>query len=591
MYIYSSAGCIRPQPVNQSSYDYIVVGGGTSGLVVAKRLSENPEVSVLVVEAGGSVKDNINVTDPLGYGFAFGTDIDWQFETVEQQFAGNAKQTVRAGKALGGTSTINGMAYTRAQTSQIDLWETLGNEGWNWENLFPYYLKSEGFQVPAESRAVAGHLTYSPEFHGLEGPLLTGWMYPMTNGTLTSTINDTMKAMGVPWNQDVNGGNMSGYSIFPATINQDLNVREDAARAYYYPFQAKQPNLHVLLNTQVTRVTWDKFASIPTAQGVEITSSNGTTSVIKANKEVILSAGALVSPLLLELSGIGNPDILSKHGIETVVDLPTVGENLQDQMNNGLQFNIANNFDGTEKNTMVVYPTAGEVFGERTSSVSARLKASLPLYAEKVASINGNITSASDLLEFFQLQYDLIFDREGKSTQTPIAEVLLYESNGVWDSEYWGLLPFSRGNVHINSANTTANALINPNYFMLDWDMTEQAGGADFIRRMYTTAPFSDLVGSEILPGFKSVPQNASVEQWSGYLKSSYRSNFHPVGTAAMMPREKGGVVDADMKVYGTANLRVMDASVLPFQVCGHLVSTLYAVAERLADIIKGGHI
>ncbi|KAH7014188.1 GMC oxidoreductase [Microdochium trichocladiopsis] len=580
---------LKPQSTSADSYDYIIVGGGTSGLVVAKRLSEDPATSVLVIEAGGSVKDNVNVTNPLGYSLAFGTEIDWQFETIEQKFTGGSKQTLRAGKALGGTSTINGMAFTRAESTQIDAWEILGNEGWNWENLLPYYLKSEHFQVPADSRAAAGHLTFAPEFHGLEGPLKTGWMYPMTNGTVNSMVNDTMKAMDVAWNADVNSGVMAGFTIFPATIDQDLNIREDAARAYYYPFQESQSNLHVLLNTHATRVIWAKSASLPTAEGVEIISANGTKSLVKAKKEVILSAGALVSPLLLELSGVGNPEVLAKHGIETVVNLPTVGENLQDQMNNALQYNIANSYDATEKNTMVVYPTAAEIFGEDTAEIAAKLKAALPAYAVQVASASGNATSADDLLQFFQLQYDLIFNSDGKPTQIPLAEVLLYQQNGIWDSEYWGLLPFARGSVHVGSANSTANAVINPNYFMLDWDLTEQAGGAAFIRRMFNTAPLADVVGSEILPGLDAVPQDASLEQWGSYLKGNYRSNFHPVGTAAMMPKEKGGVVDVEMKVYGTANLRVMDASVLPFQVCGHLTSTLYAVAERLSDIIKRG--
>ncbi|SPO01615.1 related to alcohol oxidase [Cephalotrichum gorgonifer] len=140
-------------------YDYIVVGGGTSGLVVAKRLSEDPCVSVLVIEAGDSVENNVNVTSPLAYGYAFGTAIDYQYQTVNQTYAGGATKTIRAGKALGGTTTINGMAYTRAEIPQIDAWEKIGNEGWNWDTLLPYYLKSELFQVPSAERAKDGSLT------------------------------------------------------------------------------------------------------------------------------------------------------------------------------------------------------------------------------------------------------------------------------------------------------------------------------------------------------------------------------------------------------------------------------------------------
>ncbi|KAH9889211.1 GMC oxidoreductase [Xylariomycetidae sp. FL2044] len=585
----AAAGCIKNSTSSISSYDYIIVGGGTSGLVVAKRLSEDPAVSVLVIEAGDSVESNVNVTDPLGYGYAFGTEIDWAFQTVEQKYADNAPQTLRAGKALGGTSTINGLAYTRAEDIQIDLWEKLGNRGWNWENLLPYYLKSERFQTLSPSRESAGHLTFEPEVHGEDGPLHTGWIYGMTNTSFPVLMNETFRGLGLEWNADVNDGKMVGYSAYPSTVNQELNVREDAARAYYFPFR-DQKNLRIMLNTAAKRIDWKKVnQSQATANGVWVANSNGETDLIKANKEVILSAGALVSPLILEASGVGNPAILEQHQIQTVVDLPTVGENLQDQMNNALQFAIANNFSATEKNAIVAYPSASQVFGDDFSAVAEQVKASLPGYAAQVASANGNVTRAEDLLSFFQMQYDLIFG----PSKVPIAEVLIYQKEGVWDNEYWGLLPFARGSVHIGSGSasstTAADALINPNYFMLDWDVTQQAGAARFIRRMYGTAPFSAEAGTETAPGLEAVGADADDEEWGAWLKKNYRSNFHPVSTAAMMPREVGGVVDGDLRVYGTANVRVVDASVLPFQVCGHLTSTLYAVAERASDLIKGG--
>ncbi|KAK8076755.1 Glucose oxidase [Apiospora phragmitis] len=583
----AAAGCVKRGPGGgtidgtDGTYDYIVVGGGTSGLVVAKRLSEDPKVSVLVVEAGGSLENNANVTNPLGYGLAFGTDIDYAYQTVEQEFAGGKPQTLRAGKGLGGTSTINGLAYTRAESNQIDMWEKLGNEGWNWNNLLPYYTKSERLEVPNPQRLESGKMTFDAAVHGKEGPLKTGWLFGITNSTLGATLNTTFASMGVEWNPEVNGGKMAGYTVYPSTVDQDLNIREDAARAYYFPIRDSAKNLKVMLNTEARRLTWKAAAAangtkgaLPTADGVEVTTQDGKTMVMKANKEVILSAGALVSPLLLEKSGVGNKAILAAAGIQSVVDLPTVGENLQDQANNGLKFGIANNFTETDKNAYVAYPTAEQVFGKD----------------KQVASVNGNVTKAADLEKFFTMQYDLIF---GADQPNPIAEVLLYQQDGVWDSEYWGLLPFSRGNLHVTAANTSTTkatgAKINPNFFMLDWDTTQQVGAANFIRRMYGTAPFKDVVGPEDTPSTKTVPADADNNEkaMGDWLKQNYRSNFHPVGTAAMMPREVGGVVDSSLKVYGTANVRVVDASVLPFQVCGHLVSTLYAVSERASDLIK----
>ncbi|WDK22041.1 GMC oxidoreductase [Colletotrichum graminicola] len=287
------------------SHDYVIVGGGTSGLALANRLSENPAVSVLVIEAGGSVFDNVNVTNPNGYGLAFGTDIDFAFQTTNQTYGGGQVLTMRAAKALGGTSTINGLAYTRAESSQVDAWEKLGNEGWNWNALFPYYLKSEHFQTPEPARQVAGHLEYESKDHGENGPLLTGWTFGQTNGTIPAVLNSTYKNLGLPWNEDVNGGNMVGFSVFPRTVDQENAVREDAARAYYYPYQ-NRTNLQVLLNTSAQKLTW-KNATVPTADGVEVVSADGSSRIVKARKDVILSAGSLVSPLLLEPLALATP--------------------------------------------------------------------------------------------------------------------------------------------------------------------------------------------------------------------------------------------------------------------------------------------
>ena len=292
----------------EPTYDYIVVGGGTSGLVVANRLSEDNSTNVLVIEAGGSVYNNPNVTNTAGYGNAFGTEIDWAYQTVDQEYAGNQPQTIRAGKALGGTSTINGMAYLRAQSSQIDAWETVGNEGWNWKNLFPYYRKGEHFQGDDYSWLKGSGVAYDPAYHGFGGPLKVGWSESQLNDGLAQKLNATYQNMpiSVPYNKDPNGGQMIGFTLYPKTVDSKLNIREDAARAYYYPYKSRA-NLNVWLNTIVNKLTW-KAGEKATADGVEVTLADGTTTVVKASREVILAAGALKSPALLELSGVGNPE-------------------------------------------------------------------------------------------------------------------------------------------------------------------------------------------------------------------------------------------------------------------------------------------
>jgi choline dehydrogenase-like flavoprotein len=228
----------------------------------------------------------------------------------------------------------SGMSFVRAQKEQIDAWETVGNTGWNWSALWPYYLKSEDFQLPTAAQLSDAHVTYDSSDHGFGGPVKTGWAYGQANSTLPVYLNETFQALGLPWNPDTNGGYQNGFSVYPLTVDRGNNVREDAASAYYYPYQDRS-NLQVLLNTKANRIVWTN-ASVPTAAGVEVTFSNGSTATISAGKEVILSAGALMSPLLLELSGVGNRAILDKYSIDVVVDLPGVGENLQDQTNNGL---------------------------------------------------------------------------------------------------------------------------------------------------------------------------------------------------------------------------------------------------------------
>ncbi|KAI5242944.1 FAD/NAD(P)-binding domain-containing protein [Aureobasidium subglaciale] len=561
-------------------YDFVIVGGGTAGLVVANRLSENSYMSVAVIEAGDLVFDNKNVTDVDGYGLSFGTDIDWQYESALQAYAGNKTQTLRAGKALGGTSTINGMAYLRAQKAQINAWEHLGNEGWNWESLLPFYKRSERFQIPTEDQCLAG-AAYDIEVHGTTGPLKTGWNTELLGKSVNSLINATYTSLGLPYRAESNGGDMRGFTRYPATVDQELNVREDAGRAYYLPIQ-NRTNLDLYTNSFVQRITWDETStnSTPRADGVQFTDSAGKRRTISAKKEVILSAGALRSPLILELSGVGNPAILEQHGIDVKVDLPFVGENLQDQTTGAGVYSSNTSFSGTAD--YVGYFNVSDIFGNVTYDLNCTVRDSLLQYAASVVEASGGILDQKVMEKLFMIHYDLIF-----KDQIPISEILVSPGENQMAFSYWGLLPFSRGNVHIQSNDSTTPAAINPNYFQLDYDLKQQIGTAKAVRKLAGSEALCDVVTGELSPGLQSVPLNASDEMWAKAIKDDYRSNYHYISTAAMMAQDLGGVVDTDLLVYGVDNVRVVDASVIPFQVCGHLTATIYAIAEKAADAIK----
>ncbi|KAJ5316703.1 hypothetical protein PENANT_c016G01993 [Penicillium antarcticum] len=564
---------------HQSSpqYDFVIVGGGTSGLVVANRLSEMKNVTVAVIEAGDSVLNNANVTNVMGYSLAFGTEIDWAYETANQTYAGGLKQTIRAGKAIGGTSTINGMSYTRAEDAQIDNWGNIGNQGWSWKDLLPYYKKSEDFQVPTKDQAAHG-ASYTAKVHGRNGLLKVGWPTSMTNSSVFSVLNETMSELGVKYNPDANSGKMIGFTSHPDTLDRQRNIREDAARAYYWPYESRE-SLKIISNTRADKIIWANTTGDAVAIGIQVSTPYGVERIY-ASKEVILSAGSLKSPQLLELSGVGNPDILNKYNISTKVALPAVGENLQDQTNNALAWESTDALTGLATFSALI--SVDQLYGKNASAVEKQIDNALTDYAKALSKKSNGAVKESNLLEALTIQRDLIF-----KSLVPYAEVVFAPSGQSFTCEYWPLQPFSRGSVHIQSANASQSPNIDPNYFMFAQDIEAQSDVAHFIRRAFGTAPLKDIVGDELSPGQEVLPANASTSAWDSWIKEHYRPNYHPVGTVSMLPKKKGGAVSSELKVYGTKNVRVVDASIVPYQISGHLTSTLYAIAEKASDIIK----
>lgn len=288
------------------SFDYVIVGGGTCGLLLANRLSEDPDITVAVIEPGEDTRNNPNVTDPDNFVVPFDTSIDWSYPSTTQPGAANRSFSFHSGKAIGGTSTINGMTYIRADAAEIDAWEALGNEGWNWNTLLPYYKRTERFTPPTETQEDFG-ASFEPEYHGDQGNLHVGFRYALPNGSFHGLVQKTWENVGYSVNPDVNSGDTRGFDVWPMTIDRQSDLRWDSARAYYYPVEDRN-NLVLIKGTGLS-LEWDNEANshIEKATGVRYVDDKNQRVTVGVDKEVILSSGALRTPLLLEMSGIGNP--------------------------------------------------------------------------------------------------------------------------------------------------------------------------------------------------------------------------------------------------------------------------------------------
>lgn len=289
-------------------FDYIIAGGGTCGLLLANRLSADPSITVVVIEPGQDVRNDRNVTIPTNFLSEpfFNTPIDWAYNTEPQRGGANRTLQIHAGRALGGSSAINGMTYIRADAAEIDAWEALGSEGWNWETLLPYYKRVEKYSPPTDEQVAVG-ASYEAEYHGEHGLLHVGNLYTLPNKLFHETVEETWQSIGYSVNPDVNSGDTRGFDVYPMTVDRDANLRWDSARAYYYPVE-NRTNLKVLRGT-VVKIKWDAQgeAERKTASAVEFLDTNNKSIAIEVGKEVILSAGALRTPGILEASGVGNP--------------------------------------------------------------------------------------------------------------------------------------------------------------------------------------------------------------------------------------------------------------------------------------------
>ncbi|TQS33936.1 hypothetical protein Golomagni_05704, partial [Golovinomyces magnicellulatus] len=561
------------------SFDYIIVGAGTAGLTLANRLSQDDKLTIALVDPGASEKDNAVVKDTLNWLEVSNTYINWNYTSVSQSHANGRKLQYSAGRGIGGTSLMNGMTYIRGDKAQFDAWEKLGNPGWNWNNLLPYYEKVERLFLPTENQQQNGAIV-EKEYHGFKGDLHIGFIPVLDNSSFYDTARDTWSALGQDPSPDVNRGDTKGFSVWPQTLDPVKNVRSDAATSFYWPIVQQRHNLK-LFNGTVSHLTWTPRCKTPKASGVVYINPKGDKVQLNAKKEVILAAGSLRSPLILERSGVGSKKLLQSMGISTILDLPGVGENMIDQTNLALIYESTKKFDGyTPYGT---FANARDLFAENFTAVAATTRKQLSQWATTLASASDGRLSESALTKVFEIQHDLIFKQN-----VTFSELLTLASGNNLVSAVWPLLPFSRGSVHLGSNSDTAvnSPVIDPNFLAIDFDLDVNVATGKLAHKFWETSPVKEFVKSQVAPSADAIPPNASNEQWQQYIKQAFSSNSHALGTLAMMSKELGGVVGPDLRVHGVHNVRVIDASVIPTQISGHLTATIYAIADRAAHII-----
>ncbi|EQB48061.1 hypothetical protein CGLO_12757 [Colletotrichum gloeosporioides Cg-14] len=577
------------------TYDYVIIGGGTAGMTLASRLSAVPGNTVLVIEAGSLDNYEAAVMIPRFYpgasGFAPGTRYDWNLTTVPQNFLQGQTVNLTQGHTIGGSSTVNAMIFDRGMPSNYDSWAALGNEGWDFGNLLPYFKKSETFTAASPEHASLYGLTHDPSCHGYEGPVQSSylaWSHPNNTNFL-----DAMHGLGItsPIDQgcDPLGAYLTTHSV------DHRNQSRSSARTAHFDATSTRANLKVLTGHRVTKIILDTTEGKTTAKGVEQFSSmtDGSLRSAVATQEIILSAGALNSPKILQLSGIGPASLLTNIGINSTVDLPGVGENLQDHpfgltlasLSPGIPANsdLDNaTFDAEQRD---LYYT--ERKGRWTDTIAEAL-AFIPLYNfteadlanDLILSIGANSTQHlhdsidSTVAAGYEKQTELIALMHSEGSTAGME--LLYVDGG---RSVVNILmhPLSRGTVSVTSSDPFAPPAIDPRYFSHPYDGQVLVESLRFNRKLLATEPIQALGAAETLPG-TAIESDADI---LNFIKGVTSTEYHYVGTCAMLPKALGGVVDAELKVYGVDGLRVVDASIMPLLPSAHTQATVYAIAEK----------
>jgi choline dehydrogenase len=547
------------------TFDYIVVGAGTAGCLLANRLSADKSRRVLLLEAGGS-DDYIWVRIPVGYLYCIGNPrTDWMFTTESEPGLNGRKIRYPRGKVLGGCSSINGMIYMRGQAMDYDGWEALGNAGWSWADVLPYFMRHEDHQM-----AQAGADPAFLEMHG------SGGEWRVERQRVSWRVLDAWRAAayeaGIPSVDDFNSGNNFGCSYFD--VNQKAGVRWNAARAFLEPAKERS-NLTVVSQAIVSELV---FAEAPAADGRPLAcgviyrvGDDFHDAMLTTDRaaEIVLAAGGIGTPQVLERSGIGRGDVLSSLGITTRVAERGVGENLQDH----LQLRTVYKVSGVPTlNTM-----ANSWLGK------ARIGLEYALFKTGPMTMSPSQLGAFAKSDPSQLRPNIQYHVQPLSLDK-FGEPL--HRFPAITASVCHLRPFSRGSTHIRSREVTADPSIAPNYLSDQRDLAVAADALRVTRQIMAGQALAPFSPAEYLPG----PQLQSQEQLEQAAREIGTTIFHPVGTAKMGPiTDRNAVVDSQLRMHRVAGVRIADASVMPLITSGNTNSPTLMIAERAAEWILAG--
>ena len=531
----------------RSTFDYIIVGAGTAGCVLANRLSANPKTQVLLLEAGRK-DDYFWIDIPVGYLYTIGNPrTDWCYQTEPDPGLNGRSIGYARGKVLGGCSSINAMIYMRGQRDDFDHWQSLGNKDWGWDDVLPIFKMSEDYQHGPD------------EFHGIGGEMRVEER--RVNWEILDAWRDAAAEFGIPKIKEFNRGDNFGNAYFQ--MNQRKGVRWNATKAYLRPAE-NRPNLTVLSNVLVEKVELNNSSQRPRATGVKIRRADKSSTIFKADQEVLLSAGAIGSPQILQLSGIGSSELLGSRNIPIRVDLRGVGENLQDHLQVRSVYQV--------ENTVTLNQKAGSLIGKALMGLEYFFFKTGPLTMPPsqlgaFAKSDPNRSTANIEWHVQPLSLDKFGDP-------------LHKFNAITPS-VCNLRPTSRGQVRIKSNDPEEHPTIRLNYLSTSEDEEVAVEGLRFTRRIMRAEALKKFNPVELKPGAEIQTDTQLLEA----ARDLGTTIFHPVGTCKM-GSDESAVVNDRLEVHGVANLRVIDASIMPTITSGNTNAPTVMIAEKGAKFI-----